>query len=104
MAEMLAVPAAAASLLHPVGLRQSKRRFADDAGNGFQPSRTHGRGIDRDAGIDQAALAVVDGKHLARKSPEIVDCCLRAAVAFLGAVAEADDPFRGMAHVIGTFL
>ena len=36
------------------------------------------------------------------QSSSIADCARR--VAFLGAVAEADDPFRGMAHMIGAFL
>ena len=43
-------------------------------------------------------------EHLAGEGPEIVDRVLRAAVAFLGAVAEPNDPFRGMADVIGAFL
>src|SRR3954452_9673665 len=103
MAEMLAVPSAAAALLHPVILRQGQRRLADDAGNGFQALRTQRRRIDRDAGIDQAALAVIDGKHLASKSPEFVDRCLRAGVAFLCAVAEADDPFETVADMISAF-
>ena len=95
---MLAVPAAAAALLHPVILGQDKRRLAHDTGYRLEPLRAQRRGIDRDAGVDQAALAVVDGEHLAGESPELVDRCLRAAVAFLGAVAEPDDPFRGMAQ------
>ena len=52
---------------------KAKRRLADDAGDRLQPLRTQRRGIDRDAGIDQAALAVVDGEHLAGKGPEFVD-------------------------------
>src|SRR6185369_12779990 len=104
MAEMLAVPSTAAALLHPVVFRQGQRRLTDDAGNGFQPLRTQRRGIDGDTGIDQAALAVIDGKHLAGESPEFVDRRLRTGVAFLGAVAEADDPFGRVPDMIGTFL
>ena len=44
------------------------------------------------------------GEHLAGKGPEIVDRGLRAGVAFLGAVAEPDHPFRGMPQMIGGFL
>ena len=50
------------------------------------------------------ALAVVDLEHLAGKGPEIVDRGLRAGVAFRGAVAEPDDPFRRMPQMIGAFL
>ena len=66
--------------------------------------RTQRRGIDRDAGVDQAALAVVDREHLAGIGPEIVDRGLRAAMAFLGAVAEPHHPFRRMPDMIGAFL
>src|SRR5258705_3783423 len=104
MAEMLTVPTTAATLLHPVILWQDKRRFAHDTGHRLEPMGTQASGIDRDAGIDQAALAVVDVKHLTRKGPEIVDRRLRAAVAFLGAVAETDDPFGSVPDMIGAFL
>src|ERR1700737_2492400 len=94
MPEMLAVPAAAAALLHPVALGQRQCRIADDRQNRLEPLRTQALGINRDAGIDQGPLAVVNFEHLAGKRPEIVDGGLRAGVAFLGAVAEPDDPFR----------
>src|SRR5947207_3164701 len=87
MAEMFAVATAATALLHPVVLWQGQRRLADDACDGLQPLRTQRRGVDRDADIDQAAFAVIDGKHFAGKGPEFVDRGLRAGVAFLGAVA-----------------
>ena len=73
-------------------------------GDRLQPLRVQCRGIDRDAGIDQAALAVVDVEHLAGIGPEIVDRGSARGVAFLGAVAEPDHPFRRMADVIGAFL
>ena len=101
---MLAVPAAAAALLHPVVLRQGKRSLADDAGDRLQPLRPQRRGIDRDAGIDQAALAVINGKHLAGEGPEFIDRRLRAGVTFLGAIAEADDPLGSVPDVISAFL
>src|SRR6266403_1406777 len=62
------------------------------------------RGIDADTGINQGAFAVVDLKHLAGKSPEIVDRSLRAGMAILGAVAEPHNPFRRMPQMIGAFL
>src|SRR5450631_2878594 len=101
MTEMLAVPAAAAALLHPAALGQNQCRFADDIGNRLEPLRTQARGIDGDAGIDQRALAVVEFEHLAGKGPEIVNSRLRADVALRSAVAEPDHPFRGMPDMIG---
>src|SRR3979409_688518 len=104
MAEMLAVLAAVAALLHPRVIGQSQCRFADDIRSRAEPSRMQRRGINRNAGTDQRAFAVVDVKHLAGKRPEIVDRILRAGVALLGAVAEPDDPFRRMPQMIGAFL
>src|SRR5690349_7144280 len=104
MAEMFAVPAAAAAPLHPVVLWQNQRRLVHHVGYRLEPWRAQARGIDRDAGIDQPALAVTGLEHLAGEGPEQVDRVLRAAVAFLGAVAETHDPLRGMAEVIGAFL
>src|SRR5580692_2054545 len=104
MPEMLAVPAAAAALLHPAAFGQNEGRFARDIGDQFEPWRAQGRRIDGDTGIDQGALAVVDFKHLAGKGPEVVDRGLRTGVALRGAVAEPDDPFRAMPDVIGAFL
>src|SRR5204863_6632755 len=101
---MLAVPAAAAALLHPVAFRQRQRRLAHNARNYLEPLRTQAGGINGGPGIDQGALAGIDPKHLAGKGPEIVNRALRAAVAFLSAVAEPDDPFRRMPQMIGTFL
>src|SRR6516162_6793861 len=100
MAEMLAVAADAAALLHPVVFRQRQRGFSDHTRNGLQPLRLEARGIDRNAGVDQSALDVIDGKHFAGESPEIVDRCLRATVALFGAIAEAHDPLAGMAQMI----
>src|ERR1700687_6459325 len=98
---MLAVPAAAAALLHPVAFRQNKRRFAHNIRNRLEPWRMQDRGIDGDAALVQNALAVVDRKHLAGKSPQIIDRGLRTAMAFLGAVAEPHDPLRRMPQMIG---
>ena len=52
----------------------------------------------------KAALAGVSSEHFAGKSPEMIDRGLRAGVAFFGAVAEPDDPFRRMPQMIGAFL
>ncbi len=49
---MLAVPAIATALLHPVALGQCQRRLADHRGHRLEPWRTQDRGIDRDAAID----------------------------------------------------
>src|ERR1700683_3269461 len=99
MTEMFAVPAAAAALLHPAALRQRKRCFVYNRGNDLEPRRAQARGIDGDAAIDQRALAVVVTEHLAGKGPEIVDGGLRTGMAFLGAIAEADHPFRRLPRV-----
>src|SRR3979409_416429 len=104
MAEMFAVPAVAAALLHPVTFGQRQCRFVDDAGYRLEPWRAQLCGVDRDTFIDQAALAVVAAKHLAGIGPEIVDRGLRAAMAFLGAVAEPNYPFRRMPQMIRTLL
>jgi len=93
---MLAVPAAAAALLHPVAAGLNQRRLLQHAGYSCKPLGSQRRGIDGDAVFDQAALAVVDVEHLAGIGPEIVDRGLRAAMAFLGAVAEPHHPFRRM--------
>src|SRR5258708_14108818 len=104
MPEMFAVPAVATALLHPVIFGQSQRRFAYDVGNRLEPLRMQALGIDGDARVDQRALAVVDVKHLAGIGPEIVDRSLRAALAFLGAVAEPANPFRGVPEMLDAFL
>src|ERR1700739_2502801 len=91
MAEMFAVPAAAAALLHPVIFGQTQRRFAYDLGHRRKPLRVQRSGIDRDATLDQSALAVVGLEHLAGIGPEVVDRCPSTAMAFRGAVTEPDD-------------
>ena len=93
---MLAVPADAAALLHPVILGQRQRRLGDNAGNRLEPLRLQAGGIDRDPASIRRALGIIDREHLAGEGPEIVDCGLRAAVALFGAVAEPDHPFGGM--------
>src|SRR4051812_43655790 len=104
MAEMLAVPAHAAALLHPVVLRQLEHCFADHIRECRQPAAPQGPWVYGDTGMDQGALAVVDGKHLAGERPEMIDRSLRAGMALVGAVAQPDDPLRGMAEVIGALL
>src|SRR3954462_7443380 len=104
MAEMLAVPAHAAALLHPVVLRQLERCFADHIRECRQPATPQGPWVYGDIGMDQGALAFIDGKHLTGKSPEMIDRGLRAGMAFSRAVTEPDDPLRGMVKVIGALL
>src|SRR5690242_3178648 len=104
MAEMLAVPAAPAALLHPVVLRQTQRGLADDTRDGRQPFMLQIGSIDHGPPVDQPALAVVDKKHLAGEGPEIVDRRLRPCVTFPGAVAEPDHPLGGMPQMIGALL
>src|SRR6266567_1964994 len=104
MAEMLAVPAGPAALLHPVVLRQRERGLTDDVRDGLQPSTAQDIRVDRDIGMDRAVLAGIDHEHLTREGPEMIDRGLRAGVALFGAVTEADDPFRGMAQVIRALL
>ena len=55
----------------------------------FQPLAT--ARVDRDAGFDEAAPAIVNLEHFAGIGPEEVHRLLHAGVAFLGAVTEADD-------------
>src|SRR5581483_12030343 len=100
MAEMLAVPADTAALLHPVALRQRQRRLMDNTGDGLEPLRLQACGIDGNTDIDQRSLCLIDREHLAGEAPEIFDRSLRAGVALIGAVAEPDDPFRVMAQMI----
>src|SRR5689334_5520262 len=104
MAEMLAVVADAATLLHPVIGRKRQRRLGNDAADDSVPPRLQARRVDRDAGIDQAALGVVDREHLAGIGPEMIDRLLRPRMALRGTVTKADDPFRAMADMIGAFL
>src|SRR5262245_30678459 len=100
MTEMLAMTADATAMLHPVVPRQCQRRRSDGAGDGLEPLRLQAGRIDRDAGIDKRALAVIDRKHLAGEGPEIIDRGLRAGVALLGTVAEPNDPFGRVAQMI----
>src|SRR3984957_1491546 len=65
MAEMFAVLAAAAALLHPAAFGQNQRCFAHDVRNRDEPLRMQRRRIDGDAPLDQSALALVDREHLA---------------------------------------
>src|SRR3954451_24061501 len=83
MAEMFAVPAATAALLHPVVVWQRQRRLSQYARNRLQPLRTQACRIDRNSGVDQAAFAVIDREHLAGIGPQIVDRGLCAAMAFI---------------------
>src|SRR4051812_936468 len=71
MAEMLAVVPDAAALLHPVIFWQCQRRFGNDAAYDLQPLRPQACGIDCDTGIDQAALGIINGEHLAGVGPEM---------------------------------
>ena len=95
MAEMLAVPAAAAALLHPAVVGQGQRRLARPRRT---PSSSHAarsaRRIDGDAGLDQVALAGVGVEQLAGEGPEVVERRLRAA--WLSSVPSPSriDPFR----------
>src|SRR5215472_9785424 len=104
MAEMFAVAAMPAALLHPIAFRQGERRLIHNAGDRLEPLRLQGCWINGDAGVDETSLGLIDFKHFAGEGPEIVDRHLSAAVALVGPVAEPDDPFRGMAQMIGAFL
>src|SRR5260370_18210395 len=101
---MFAVPAAAAALLHPVIFGQSQRRFAHDIGDRLEPLRMQGRGIDRDAVIDQGPLAVVDMKHLAGIGQETVDPTLPAAVPSPVPAPGPTNPSRQLPKWLGPFF
>src|SRR6476661_8830873 len=104
MAEMLRVTTQAAALLHPVVLRQRQCRLLDHARYRRQPSRPQRSRVDGRAIVDQAALGLINRKHLAGEGPEMIDRGLRAGMTLLGAITEPDDPFRAMPHMIGAFL
>src|SRR5207249_11821114 len=77
MTEMLAVAAGTAALLHPVVLRQCERCLVEDAGHRLEPAVAQCCRINRDAAVNQAALAVIDREHLAGERPEMIDRGLR---------------------------
>src|SRR5215475_181475 len=104
MAEMLAVTADAAALLHPVVLGKRQRRLCDNTSDGLEPLRLQAGRIDRDTRVDQRAFGVVHREHLAGEGPEIVDRSLRAGMALFRAVTKADDPLGGMAQMIGALF
>ena len=61
-------------------------------------------GVGRDAAVDQAGLDVVALEQLAGEPPQVVDAGLHAAMALVGAVAEAHHPTAAVAEVVGGLL
>jgi hypothetical protein len=71
--------------------------------NGF-PLRPDRIEIRADAGIYHVPFNLIDREHLARKTPQLVQCLLCAHVTFLSAITEANDPLARMPDVIAYFL
>src|SRR5690349_5282080 len=93
MAEMLGMVSLPSALLHPAIGGPRQRRAHKESAGGPLPFWPEPRGINRDAIGDQHFRFDLDRKHLAGIGPELVHRILRAAVAFLRAVAEPDEPF-----------
>ena len=70
-----------------------ERRVGDDAANSFQPCARSASGSVR-CRVDHAALNVIRSKELARCTPEVVQCALRAAVALRSPVPPTCAPTR----------
>src|SRR5712692_6020304 len=104
MAEMLGVPAAASAALHPPRCRARQRRLGEHASDAALPFGLEQCRVDGEALSDQRLLDGVALEHLAGIGPELVERGLGAAMALRRAVAEADQPFAGMAQVIGGLL
>ena len=60
--------------------------------------------VDADTRRADGPIDVVGEEHLAGVSPQLIDRFLRAGPAFVGTVAERDDPLCAVAHVIPRFL
>src|SRR5581483_11590668 len=101
---MLGVPTVAPATLHPASRGLGQRRFGEDAVDTALPTGAERRRIGGDALRDQRLVARVALDHLAGVGPEIVERRLGAAVALRGTVAQADQPFAGVAQVIGRLL
>src|SRR5262249_52771677 len=104
MAEVLAVAATAAPGLHPGGGGRLQGRLVEHASDGLRPGVVKARRIDGDTLVDQAPLGAVRLEQLARERPQALHRGLGARPAVIGAVAEADYPFAGMAQMIGALL
>ena len=100
IAEVFGVTASSAAGLHPAigGARQRGPR--QDCVDSRIPRRVQPRRIRDDARVDVVAA----DKQFTGIGPKIVQRCLGAAVAFPGAIAQADQPFRRMPQMIGRFL
>ena len=95
---MLAVPAAAAALLHPVVFRQRQRRLARrhrKSSSAIARARLAGS-IAMPASIRPRSLSSTANISPVKAQRSSIAACARR-VAFLGAVAEPDDPFRANA-------
>ena len=88
---MLRMPALPAAGLHPAigGARQSRlREHLRETVSSHSPRSS----------------ALSPSEHLAGIGPQGVERVLRAAVAFLGAVAKPDQPLAGVAQMIGGLM
>jgi hypothetical protein len=104
VAEMLTVDAALATLLRPARLRQAQRRLLGRCTNKAEPRLVQRREIRAYTFPDHGLINLVGLEQLARIHPEIVDGRLHAAVAFLRAVAETQNPVAAPLKVIRDFL
>src|SRR5262245_49576033 len=101
---MLGVTAFASAALH-VHIRWHGERRATHDVRDLRPPRALQLGrIDADALRRDGSIDVVGEKELPGEAPEIIECCLGAAMALLGTVAEHDHPLASVANVVATLF
>jgi hypothetical protein len=101
---MLGMKASLSTLLRPAGLRQGQRGLLRRRTNEAEPRLVQHREVGSQTFADHRLIDLVGFEQLARIHPEIVDRRLHAAVAFLRAVAETQDPVAAALQVIGDLL
>src|SRR5581483_2709376 len=104
VAKMLGVPALPAAALHVGHVRHGQRRAGEHVVDLRAPPFLERARVDALARLYRRVIDVVGEKELAGVTPQLVDGVLRACVALVGAVAERDDPLRGVTRVVARFL
>ena len=88
VAQMLCVVATPTSGGHVLRVAGNfEGRFPQDLINGRSPQRTQRLQINSNACCDKGMVQTVRNEQFLRKTPEVVHGILKAAVAFVGAVA-----------------